>query len=125
VRTLADPLEYGSGEPDLPTWPCDRPVVVVPFAAPPPGVEVRIFPRVIGRGRVVAVDADPAEGLERASAPGLDAGVRLGAGGGELRIELSIDGPAALDLVELHGRPPARRDAKRRSPAGAPAAQVG
>jgi hypothetical protein len=104
TRPLADPLEYGSGRPSLPEWPCARPIVVVPFGAPPGGVTVRVFPRVIGSGRVLAVEADSPTTSEVAPAPGLGDGVRIGPRPGELHIRLAIDGPAALDIVELHGR---------------------
>src|SRR5262249_33407306 len=100
------PLDYGRGEPHLPSWPCARPVVVVPFGASPSGMSVRILPRVSGAGRVLSVDARPDAGRVRAEAPGFGAGVVLAPGGGGLRIELQIDGPAALDLVELHGGAP-------------------
>ncbi|HZR83309.1 MAG TPA: hypothetical protein VFD92_19600 [Candidatus Binatia bacterium] len=104
ARRPPDPLDYGAGEPPLPDWPCATPVVEVPFAAPPAGVALRVFPRVIGRGRVVAVESEPAGTAVRAAAPGLDRGLLLPAQAGRLRVHLEIAGPAALDLVELHGR---------------------
>src|SRR5581483_3308350 len=80
----------------LPDWPCATPVVEVPFAAPPAGVALRVFPRVIGRGRVVAVESEPAGTAVRAAAPGLDRGLLLPAQAGRLRVHLEIAGAAAL-----------------------------
>ncbi len=103
ARVPPDPLDYRAGEPHLPKWPCSEPTVVVPFAAPAAAEVVRVLPWVNGAGRVLSVESLPAGKPIHSTAPGLGDGVELGRSAGTLRIRLSIHGPAALDLVELHG----------------------
>jgi hypothetical protein len=64
------------------------------------------------------MEAEPAATTIRADAPGLGDGLLLAAGGGRIRLRLAIEGPALLDVVELHGR--AAADEPDAAPAAAP-----
>jgi len=97
------PLDYGSGEPELPAWPCSRPTVAVPVRAVADDVVLRVFARTEGAGRVLDVTADPPATPVASAAPGAGSGVRLAPGPARLLVRLEIDGPARLDLYELHG----------------------
>jgi hypothetical protein len=106
ARPLADPRDYGFGQPDLPRWPCaPGPIEIdVPLDATPVNTTVRVFARMEGAGRVLQIASDPPGEPVVASAPGAGAGIVLPANARRLRLGLVVDGPAALDLYELHGR---------------------
>ena len=97
------PLAYGSGEPSRPQWPCAAPRVELPVRAPAADVALRVFARVDGAGQVLDVVADPPGTKVAAAAPGAGVGIELAPGPARLSVRLAIDGPARLDLYELHG----------------------
>jgi hypothetical protein len=97
------PLDYGSGEPPRPRWPCASPRVELSVRAPAADVAVRVFARVDGAGRVLDVVADPPATPIAAAAPGAGVGLELAPGPARVSVQLAIDGPARLDLYELHG----------------------
>jgi len=101
---LPSPTDYGTGEPRRTAWPCKDPVVRVPFGPSPDGIAVRVFPRVSGPGRAKILSIDPPVEVFGSGVPFLGRGVVLPRSGGEMRLQLEVDGPATLDLVELHGR---------------------
>lgn len=106
ARPLGDPRDYGFGVPTLPTWPCapGRLEIDVPVAAAPADTQVRVFARMQGAGRVVGIASDPPGEPVVATAPGAGTGLALPADARKLRLEVLVDGPAELDLYELHGR---------------------
>lgn len=97
------PLDYGSGEPELPVWPCPDPTVAVPVRAVDAGVALRVLARTEGAARVLEVTADPPGEPVASAAPGAGVGVALAPGPARLLVRLAVDGPARLDLYELHG----------------------
>jgi len=97
------PLDYGSGEPVLPDWPCAMPTVAVPVRAPAPDVALRVFARTEGAARVLEVTADPPGSPVASTAPGAGIGLALAPGPARLLVRLQVSGPARLDLYELHG----------------------
>ena len=97
------PLDYGNGEPRQTAWPCSDPVVAIPFGAPPRGVVVRAFPILVGQGSVEILSVDPSGETFLSGVGFLGRGVILPESTGTLRLRLHLDGPATLDLVELHG----------------------
>lgn len=99
---IAEPRAYGAGEPPHPTWPCAAPTVVVPVRAPAPDVAVRVLARSDGAARVVELRARP-DGTPLPPTGGAGAGVELAPGAREVEVQLQVDGPARLDLYELHG----------------------
>lgn len=103
---VSDPVDYGAGEPRHAAWPCAEPIVRVPFDAPPAGAAVRVFPRLSGAGRIEILSVEPPVEVYRPGLPGLDRGVTLPRSAGEIRMRLVLEGPATLDMVELHGRAP-------------------
>ncbi len=103
VQPVPDPREYFFGQPRYPAWPCNDPIVQVPVDAPSEGTRVRVFARLAGAGRVTAITADPAAEPITHDVPGAGAGVLLAPGRATIWVTLALDGPAALDLYELHG----------------------
>ena len=97
------PLDYGSGEPALPQWPCANPTVAVPVRAVASDVALRVFARAEGDARVLDVVADPPGSPLATTAPGAGVGLALAPGPARLLVRLQVDGPARLDLYELHG----------------------
>ena len=97
------PLAYGSGEPVRPHWPCTEPRIEVPVGALAPDVALRVFARVDGAGHVLDVVAEPPGTPVTSTAPGAGVGIELAHGPARLVVRLAIDGPARLDLYELHG----------------------
>ena len=97
------PIDYGSGEPPRPRWPCPSPRVELFVRAPAADVAVRVFARVDGAGRVLDVIAEPPGTPLAAAAPGAGVGLELAPGPARVFVRLAIDGPARLDLYELHG----------------------
>jgi hypothetical protein len=102
---LVDPREYGFGLPELPAWPCSPGdlELEVPIAAAPPGTVVRVVARVQGAARVVSLESAPAGIPIATTPPGSSMGLELPAAATRLSVQLQVDGPAALDLYELHG----------------------
>lgn len=102
VRAPA-PLDYGSGEPPLPAWPCAAPTVVVPVRPAADGVVLRVFARTVGAARVAGLTAEPAGTPLATPAPGAGVGLELAPGAAQVAVRLDVSGPARLDLYELHG----------------------
>jgi hypothetical protein len=102
-----DPRDYGFGVPELPVWPCapGELELDVPVGVTPPGTAVRAFARVQGAARVVALASEPAGTAIATAAPGAGTGLELPRDARRLTVRLRVDGPAALDLYELHGAP--------------------
>lgn len=96
-----DPVDYGNGEMALPSWGCPAPVVRVPVVDDGP-IEVRVFARMRGAGRVIRIVAEPPG--ETITAPSGDAGLLLARGTRSVRALLALHGPALLDIYELHGQ---------------------
>jgi hypothetical protein len=103
VPPLPEPLAYGAGEPPWPTWPCATPTVFARALPAPDGTVVRVLARVDGAARVASVVADPPSAALAPDAPGAGIGVEVAASGAEIAVRLDVDGPARLDLYELHG----------------------
>ena len=103
ARAPPDPRVYFFGETVLPDWPCHDPVVRVAVAPAAEGTRVRVFARVRGHGRVVALESSPPGEPVATDAPGAGTGLALAPGPAEIRVSLALDGPALLDLYELHG----------------------
>jgi len=97
------PLEYGSGDPALPIWPCASPIVSVPVRAVDADVALRVFARSEGAARVLGVTADPQGEPVASTAPGAGVGIALAAGPARLLVRLEVTGPARLDLYEMRG----------------------
>jgi hypothetical protein len=97
------PLDYGSGEPALPVWPCTDPTVAVPVRAVAADVALRVLARTEGAARVLEVTADPPGEPVASAAPGAGVGVALAPGSARLLVRLAVEGPARLDLYELRG----------------------
>jgi hypothetical protein len=98
-----EPLAYGAGGPPWPSWPCATPTIVARALPAPPGTVVRVLARVDGAARIAGVAADPPAATLAPDAPGAGIGVEAPAAGGEIAVRLDVDGPARLDLYELHG----------------------
>ena len=98
-----DPLAYHAGEAPLPLWPCATPTVVVPARAAPAGTVVRVLARVDGAARVEDLSVRPPGQSLPVDAPGAGVGIAMPESGGEIAVRLDVDGPARLDLYELHG----------------------
>lgn len=103
AQPLRAPLDYGSGAPALPQWPCTTPTVAVPVRAVASDVVLRVFARAEGDARILDVVADPPGAPVASAAPGAGVGVALAPGPARLLVRLQVDGPARLDLYELHG----------------------
>ncbi|MEW6272534.1 MAG: hypothetical protein AB1689_24920, partial [Thermodesulfobacteriota bacterium] len=97
------PLAYGAGELTRPTWPCAEPSVAVPVAAAAPATVLRVFARADGAARVLGIDSEPPGAPLASGAPGTGPGVELPPDPAQVVTRLAVDGPARLDLVELHG----------------------
>ncbi len=107
VRPATTPLAYGDGGLKRSAWPCDDPVVLIPLGEPSSDdVVVRVFARLDGPGRIVELDVEPPASARVIGdvPPGLGRAIEIHGGTTLLRIGLSLDGPASLDLFELVGR---------------------
>lgn len=107
ARPSRSPLEYGAGEIRHPRWPCAHPLVEVPFARPPGDTAVvRVFARLDGAGQVVEIEAVPPGAARPVDTPpaGFGRGIEIRGAPTHVRVRLSLDGPASLDLFELRGR---------------------
>lgn len=109
-RPSTDPLSYGSGAPARAPWPCVDPVIEFPLrpGRDPEATTIRVFARLEGAGRVVDIDV-VAPGTARAiEHPALGRGVSISRLDSvvPIRVTLALDGPANLDVVELHGAAP-------------------
>jgi hypothetical protein len=96
------PLDYGAGERALPTWPCAEPTVVVPVAHAPADMALRVLARTTGAARVLTIEAEGGQ-EEVVEAPGAGRALRLGTTPTTVKLRLRVDGPASLDVYELHG----------------------
>jgi hypothetical protein len=103
VQAPPDPLDYGAGEPAQPAWSCTAPRIELPVRAAAPDEQVRVFARVDGAARVLEVTAEPPAAPIAAPSAGAGVGVALAPGTTRLSVRLAVDGPARLDLYELHG----------------------
>jgi hypothetical protein len=84
-------------------WGCPDPTIVVPLDHEPRDTVLRVFARVVGQGEVVALESDPPGRRVTTDAPGAGVGIEPPRGASAVRIQLRVDGPAALDVYELHG----------------------
>jgi len=98
-----DPLRYGSGARARGVWPCAEMTVVVPIAANTSGRRRRILARMEGAGRVTALASVPPGRSLGQGLPAGALGVLLPPNARELRFRIVANGPADLDLLELHG----------------------
>jgi len=103
VQEAPAPLAYGAGERAYPSWPCAEPRIEVPVRALAGDGSLRVFARVDGAARVLELGADPPGTPVVSAAPGAGWGIELAPGPARLFVRLAVDGPARLDLYELHG----------------------
>jgi len=97
------PLRYGSGGRARGIWPCAEMTVVVPITEDSAGRQRRVLARMAGGGRVTSLaSVPPGRSLGR-DLPAGALGVALPTDARELRLRIVTDGPADLDLLELHG----------------------
>jgi hypothetical protein len=96
------PLDYGDGERALPTWSCPEPTVVVPVERAPSDVALRVLARTTGAARILSFEAEGGQ-AEAVDAPGAGTALRLATTPTTVKVRLRVDGPASLDVYELHG----------------------
>jgi hypothetical protein len=102
-RPIPDPRDYFFGQPSYPVWPCSKAVVRVPVDPAPDEHRVRVFAHALGAARVTSITSDPPGAIVDGVPAGAGDGLLLPPGPAVVRVTLAIDGPAALDLYELHG----------------------
>ena len=103
-RPVPDPRDYFFGQPSYPEWPCRDAVVRVPVDSRPDQKPVRIFARGLGAARVIAISSEPPGIIIDDAPPGAGSGLLLPPSRHAIvRVALAVEGPAALDLYELHG----------------------
>lgn len=106
TRPATTPLDYGDGSLKRAEWPCADPVVSVPLRPEPGDGTIRVFARLDGPGRIVRLDVEPPSTARPIAdpPPGLGQGIEVLGGATNVIVELSLVGPASLDLFELRGR---------------------
>jgi len=103
-RPVPDPRDYFFGQPSYPEWPCSNAVVRVPVDSGPDQKRVRIFARGLGAARVISISSEPQGIIVDDAPPGAGTGLLLPTSRpAVVRVALALEGPAGLDLYELHG----------------------
>jgi hypothetical protein len=102
-RVALEPLAYGRGELRRQHWPCADPVLVVPMRRGHASGAVRVIAQVSGAAELVSLSSDPPGHSLSRVLPGVSAGILQATLPAEIRIRLRVEGPADLDLFELHG----------------------
>lgn len=102
-RIHLQPRRYGSGEVARQVWPCTSSTIVVPLHEAASDRNLRVLARMAGAGRVVALQSVPPGQSLGSALPAGSLGLLLPAHASELRVRIETNGPADLDLLELHG----------------------
>jgi hypothetical protein len=102
-RVRLHPRRYGSGEVARQVWPCSSSQIVVPIHPQSSGRSLRVLARIAGAGRVLGIESVPPGKPLEAGLPAGSLGLQLPPGASELQVWIETNGPADLDLLELHG----------------------